>query len=70
MYEAIYVWPDGTWVYQHEHCDHEDRWRGDDFEVVTASDPRYFELTGMCEDEGCDHQGKPHFCNVKDGKSN
>lgn len=45
MLDAILLWPDGSCMYQADHCDNLDRWRGDDFEVVPSDDPRYAELS-------------------------
>lgn len=39
--DDVLRWPDGSWCYRHEHCDHADRWRGDDFEVMTPEHPEY-----------------------------
>ena len=39
MYEVIYVWPDGSWMWSEDYSEPEDAWKGDDFYVrhVNAS---------------------------------
>lgn len=39
--DDILRWPDGSWCLRSDHCDHADRWRGDDFEVLTPEHPEY-----------------------------
>lgn len=34
----IYVWPDNSWMDEHEYEDVEMSWAGDDFEIVTVPD--------------------------------
>lgn len=44
MSEPIFLWPDGSIMWESEYCEHEDSWRGDDFEIVYPDDSRYVQL--------------------------
>lgn len=35
---VIYLWPDESWVYADEHSDELDRWRGDDFLIISGEE--------------------------------
>lgn len=36
MNESIYVWPDGSWLFACEYCWEAERWRGDDFRIISG----------------------------------
>lgn len=36
MNDDIYVWPDGGWSYACDYCWETDRWKGDDFQVISG----------------------------------
>lgn len=38
MNEDIYVWPDSSWSYACDICWENDKWRGDDYQIISGDD--------------------------------
>lgn len=50
----VFVWPDGSWLYREEFSDLNDRWRGDDFEILYVGTIEYNDFFDLWpeDDEG------------------
>ena len=41
MNEDIYVWPDGSWSWACDYCWETDKWKGDDYRIVSGDEYVY-----------------------------
>lgn len=39
--DDLFVWPDGSWCFRYEYCEECDKWRGDDYKVLTSETPEW-----------------------------